>query len=76
MSCGVGHSRGLDLALLWFWYRPAVVAPIRPLAWEFLYAVGAALKRKKNNINTYLELFINHCEMKILLYPTNVLECI
>ena len=22
MSCGVGHRRGLDLALLWLWCRP------------------------------------------------------
>jgi len=26
---------------------PAAVAPIRPLAWEPLYAMGAALKSKK-----------------------------
>ena len=36
-----------DLALLWLWWRLAVAAPIRPLAWEFPYAIGAALKRKK-----------------------------
>ena len=36
MSYGVGHRRGLDLALLW----PAA-APIRPLAWELPYAAGA-----------------------------------
>ena len=32
---------------LWRWWRPAEAAPIRPLAWERLYAVGAALTRKK-----------------------------
>ena len=47
VNCGVGHRRGLDLALLWLWHRPAAVAPIRPLAWEQLYAVGVALKRQK-----------------------------
>ena len=26
---------------------PAAAAPIRPLAWELLYATGAALKKKK-----------------------------
>jgi len=31
-----------DLTLLWLWHRPAVVAPIRPLAWEPPYAAGAA----------------------------------
>ena len=29
------------------WCRPAAVAPIRPLAWEFLYATGMALKSEK-----------------------------
>ena len=33
---------------LWLWCRPAAVAPIRPLAWEPPYAVGAALKRQKD----------------------------
>ena len=36
-----------DLALLWLWCRPAATAPIRSLAWEPPYAVGAALKRQK-----------------------------
>ena len=29
------------------WHRLATVAPIQPLAWAFLYAVGEALKSKK-----------------------------
>ena len=29
------------------WHRPAAVAPIRPLAWEPLYALDAVLKSKK-----------------------------
>ena len=45
VSCGVGHRCNLDLVLLW--HRPTVVAPFRPLAWELLYATGAALKSKK-----------------------------
>ena len=49
MSCGVGHRRGLDLALLWLWLRLAAVALIRSLAWEPPYAMGAALKKKKKN---------------------------
>ena len=36
-----------DLALLWLWCRPAAVAPIRPLAWEPPYAMGAALEKEK-----------------------------
>ena len=41
-----------DPALLWLWCRLAAVAPIRPLAWEPPYAVGAAqemAKRQKIN---------------------------
>ena len=45
VSCGVGHRCGLDLALLWLWFRPAATAPIQPLPWEPPYTVGAALKR-------------------------------
>ena len=45
MSCGVGHS--LDMALLWLWCRLAATVPIRPLAWEPPYAVGALEKDKK-----------------------------
>ena len=37
----------LDLVLLWLWCRPAAVASIRLLAWELLYAAGAALKKEK-----------------------------
>ena len=44
MSCDVGRRFGSDPALLWLWLWPAAVAPIRPLAWESLYAKGAALK--------------------------------
>ena len=47
MSCGVGHSLGRDLALLWLWYRPAAIALILCLAWEPPYAARVALKRKK-----------------------------
>ena len=48
MSCGVGHRRGSDPALLWLQCRPAAAAPICPLAWEPPYAMIAALKRQKN----------------------------
>ena len=47
MSCGVGLRHGSDLVLLWLWRRLAATAPIRPLAWEPPYAVGAALKRQE-----------------------------
>ena len=46
--CGVGRRRGLAPALLWLWRRPAATAPIRPLAWESLYAAGEALEKAKS----------------------------
>ena len=36
-----------DPVLLWLWWRPTAVAPIRPLAWEPPYATGVALKSQK-----------------------------
>ena len=48
MSCGVGCKHGSDLALL-HWL--AAVASIGPLAGEPLYAMGAALKKKKKAKN-------------------------
>ena len=48
MSCGVGCRRGWDPALLWLWHRPVTTTPIRPLAWEPPYAVGAAQEMAKN----------------------------
>ena len=54
MSCGVGCRRGLDLAFLWLWHRPAIVAPIQPLAQEPPYAAGAALKKQTNEISQTL----------------------
>jgi len=47
MICGVGHRHGSDPALLWLWRRLEATAPIRPLAWEPPYAVGAALEMAK-----------------------------
>ena len=47
LSCGVGCRSSLDLALLWLWHGLAAIALIDPLAWEPLYAMGAALKSKK-----------------------------
>ena len=42
MSCGVGRRHGLDPVFLWLWRWLAATAPIRSLAWETPYAVGAA----------------------------------
>ena len=47
LSCDVGHRRSSDPTWLWLWHRPVATTPIRPLAWEPLYAVGSALKKTK-----------------------------
>ena len=49
MSCGVGHRRSSDPSLLWLLCWPAATAPIRPLAWEPPYAMGAALEKAKKD---------------------------
>ena len=49
MNYGIGHRRGSDVALLWPWHRPAITAPIGPLAWELSYAAGVTLKIQKKN---------------------------
>ena len=56
MSCGVGHTYGLDPVLLRLCCRPAATALIRPLVWEPLYAAGAALKKKKKEHNICISL--------------------
>ena len=55
MSCAVRRRCSLDPKLLWLWRRSAAIAPIGPLAWEPLYAVGAAqemAKRQKKKVHT------------------------
>ena len=42
MSCGIGQRRSSDSVLLRLWRSPAAAAPIRPLACEPPYAMGAA----------------------------------
>ena len=49
MSRDVGYRRDSDPALLWLLCRPVTTVPIRPLAWEPPYAVGAALEKAKKN---------------------------
>ena len=46
MSCRIGCRCGSDPTWLWWWCRPAATAPIQPLAWELLYAPGAAQIKK------------------------------
>ena len=47
VSHGVGCRCRSDPVLLWLWHRPAVTAPIGPLAWEPPYAAEAALEKAK-----------------------------
>ena len=54
MSCGVGCRQGLDLVMLWLWYRPEATALIQPLAWDLPYAVGMVLKRPKKYVNFWI----------------------
>ena len=64
MSCGVGRRGGSDLVLLWLWSRYEATAPIRPLAWEPLYAMGMALKRKKKSNHFFFSLlYLWHAEV-------------
>ena len=51
VSCGVGHRGSSDPVLLR--HRLVAVAPIQPVAWELLYATGAALKK-----NPYMQVFV------------------
>ena len=64
MSCGVGHRCGSDLALMWFWRRPAATAPTGPLAWEPPYATGVALKRQKTKKKFFLIKIKSSSEMR------------
>ena len=47
VSCGVNCSCGLDLALLWLYYKLAAIALIGPLTQVLPYATSAALKKQK-----------------------------
>ena len=64
MSCDVGCRCGSDPELLWLWRRPVATAPIKPLAWEPPYAMGATLekaKRQTNKQTKYNYLRGSHC---------------
>ena len=59
-----------DPALLWLWFRPVATALqlwFNPLAWEFPYATGAALKRQKKKVSDSPRLYYHH-QWWILLY--------
>ena len=73
----MGHRRSLDPALLWLWPRPVATAPIRPLAWEPPYAVGAAqrnskkkTKKKKKKVNEFQSLW-DYSGVSLLALPSS-----
>ena len=45
---------GSDPELLWLWCRLAALAPIQPLAWEFPWVAGSALKNKSRERETVI----------------------
>ena len=66
MSGGVGGRRSSDPTLLWRWHRLAAIAMIGLLAWEPLYAVGAApekAKRQKKKKMASTSSFISKLEL-------------
>ena len=73
MNCGVGLRRGLDPVLLWLWRRPVATAPIRPLAWEPLYATGAALEEPKKQTDKTTMRASSHSG-SVVTNPTSIRE--
>ena len=70
----LGHRHCSDPALPWLWHRLAAAGPIRPLACELPYAVGAALKRQKQNQKNFtmvLALKQTHKSMEQVRKPRN-----
>ena len=51
-SCGADRRCSSDPVSLWLWCRLAAAAPIGLLAWEPLYATGAALKRNEKECSS------------------------
>ena len=71
MSCGVGCRCGSDLALLWLWCRPAVAAPIRPLAWELPCATGGSpqITNKQKTMDSSPDLGLGWVEVSFTCSP-------
>ena len=61
MSCGVGHRKGSDLALLLLWCRPAATALTQPQAWGPPCAMDVALKRQKKKFILTISTFQLEC---------------
>ena len=63
-GCSVGCRRSLDPALLCLWCRLAAIAPIRPLAWERVWAQKAS-KQTKSHLG-YGKSYINEMFITML----------
>ena len=50
--------------MLWLWHRPAVIAPIRPLAWEPPYAAPVAQKRRRKEKKRKEKNYLFSCLLK------------
>ena len=70
MSCGADCRCRSDPALLW--HRAAAVAPIRPLAWELIYAAGTTLKSKGKKKERKKERKINKLRVWTLNFSLSV----
>ena len=78
MSCSVSRRRGSDPKLLRLWRRLAVVAPIRPLAWQLSHTLGSALKKKFFNgtkLNFNKDAHPDHKKIKKLYDVIKVKTC-
>ena len=58
VPCSVGHTHGMDQALLWLWCRSAAAAPIQLLAWEPPYAAGVVLEKRKKTSKAQIYLLL------------------
>ena len=67
MHCDVGQRCSSDPVLLWLWHRPAVAAPIQPLAWEPPYVAGKTLKSQMQKKKR-----IFHSPFSLVFYVINV----
>ena len=77
MAGSCGRKCGLDLVLLWLWCRPAVAAPIQPLAWEphMLWLWPEKAKKKKRERETEIFTFFFFLHFLVLLTLVDLQCC-
>ena len=73
VSCGIGDRCGSDPSLRWLWRRQGAIALTGPPAWEPPYALGATLKRQKDQkIKIKNKLKIRTCKWETMVSDTCV----